>query len=220
MANERLAQHYGLTDGYGNHFRRVALDPERRRGGLLTQAGLLAMNSSGKDSNPLKRGIWLLENLLNDPPPPPPPAVPIIDLTDPEIAKMTLKERIEDHRNQPACMSCHVKIDPWGIALENYDALGLWRERVNGKPVDSTSRLFNNEPLNGMDGLKRFLLKNRQDQFVRALTHKMMVYALGRPLTFADRNGVEAIAAKVRQNGDGLATLVLQITSSELFLSK
>jgi MFS superfamily sulfate permease-like transporter len=178
------------------------------------------MNSSGKDSNPLKRGIWLLESLLNDPPPPPPPAVPIIDLTDPEIAKMTLKERIEDHRNQPACISCHVKIDPWGIALENYDALGLWREQVNGKPVDSTSRLFNNESLNGMDGLKRFLLKNRQDQFVRALTHKMMVYALGRPLTFADRNGVEAIAAKVRQNGDGLATLVLQITSSELFLSK
>jgi MFS superfamily sulfate permease-like transporter len=117
-------------------------------------------------------------------------------------------------------MSCHVKIDPWGIALENYDALGHWRERVNGKPVDSTSRLFNNESWNGMDGLKRFLLKNRQDQFVRALTHKMMVYALGRPLTFADRNGVEAIAAKVRQNGDGLATLVLQITSSELFLSK
>lgn len=220
MANERLARHYGLTDVYGNHFRRIALDPERQRGGLLTQAGLLAMNSSGKDSNPLKRGIWLLESLLNDPPPPPPPAVPIIDLTDPEIAKMTLKERIEDHRNQPACMSCHVKIDPWGIALENYDALGLWREQVNGKPVDSTSRLFNNESLDGMDGLKRFLLKNRQDQFVRALTHKMMVYALGRPLTFADQNGVEVIAAKVRQHGDGLATMVQQITSSELFLSK
>lgn len=220
LANERLARHYGLEGVYGNHFRRVSLNPGHRRGGLLTQSGLLAMNSSGEDSNPLKRGIWMLESLLNDPPPPPPPAVPVIDLADPEIAKMTLKERIEDHRNQPACMSCHIKIDPWGIAFENYDALGRWRTEVQGKPVDSTSRLFNNEKLEGIDGLKRFLLLNRQDQFVRAMTYKMMVYALGRPLSFADRNGIEAIAARVRQEGDGLATLIQQIATSELFLTK
>ena len=124
MMNERLAAHYGLSDVKGNHFRRVDLRPEHRRGGLLTQSGLLAMNSAGGDSHPLKRGVWLLESLLNDPPPPPPPAVPEIDLADPEIAKMTLKERIEDHRNHAACRSCHAKIDPWGIAFENYDALG------------------------------------------------------------------------------------------------
>ncbi len=217
MANERLASHYNVPDVFGNHFRRVNLNTGHRRGGLLTQAGLLAMNSSGEDSNPLKRGIWMLESLLNDPPPPPPPAVPEIDLTDPRIAKMTLKERIEDHRNHPACMACHSKIDPWGIAFENYDALGRWRNEIEGKPVDATSRLFNNEPLNGMDGLKRFLLKNRQDQFVRAMTHKMTVYALGRPLTFADRSGIEEITAKVRQQGDGLATLVTQVTTSKLF---
>ena len=105
FANERLAQHYGIPNVRGNHFRRVTLNPDQQRGGLLTQAGLLAMNSDGKDSHPLKRGVWMLESLLNDPPPPPPPAVPEIDLTDPEIAKMTLKERIEDHRNHAACMS-------------------------------------------------------------------------------------------------------------------
>ena len=220
MVNERLAQHYGLKNVYGNHFRRVLLTPDHHRGGLITQAGLLAMNSSGEDSNPLKRGIWLLESLLNDPPPPPPPTVPEIDLADPRIAKMTLKERIEDHRNHEACMSCHVKIDPWGIALENYDALGRWRNTVKGKPVDASSLLFNDEPLNGIDGLKRFLLKNRQDQFVQSIVHKMVVYSLGRPLSFADRADVEKITAKVRQKGDGLGTLVTEVVTSELFQSK
>jgi mono/diheme cytochrome c family protein len=220
MANERLARHYGLRDVYGNHMRKVTLKPEDRRGGLLTQAGLLAMNSDGKDSHPLKRGIWLLESLLNDPPPPPPPAVPEIDLADPEIAKMTLKQRLEDHRNHAACNSCHAKIDPWGIAFENYDALGRWRDRVNGKPVDATSVLFNNQQLDGMDGLKRFLLKNRQDQFVRAMVYKMTTFALGRPLTFADHSSIDRITADVRQQGDGLATLVRLVATSKLFRSK
>ncbi len=220
IANERLAAYYGVGDVHGNHFRKVGLNSDHKRGGLLTQAGLLAMNSSGEDSNPLKRGIWLLESLLNDPPPPPPPAVPEIDLADPEIAKMTLKERLADHRDQAACRSCHSKIDPWGIAFENYDALGRWRDEIKGKPVDASSRLFNNEPLIGMDGLKRFLLRERQDQFVRAIVHKMAVYALGRPLTFADRSGVEDITARVRQQGDGLATLIHELVTSELFQTK
>ena len=220
MANERLAIHYGLPDVHGNHFRRVKLDSSQRRGGLLTQAGLLAMNSDGTDSHPLKRGIWVLESLLNDPPPPPPPAVPEIDLADPEIAKMTLKERIEDHRNHAACRSCHAKIDPWGIAFENYDAIGRWRDQINGKPVDAVSLLFNNQKLDGMDGLKRFLLENRQDQFVRAMVHKMTTYALGRPLTFADHSSVDRITATVRQRGDGLATMIRLVATSDLFRSK
>ena len=111
VINDRLARHYDLPEVFGNEFRPVKLPLSSERGGVLTQAGLLAMNSDGKDSHPLKRGIWLLENILNDPPPPPPPAVPEIDLADPEILKLTLKERMEDHRNDPACMSCHVKID-------------------------------------------------------------------------------------------------------------
>ena len=217
FANERLAEHYELDGVYGNQFRRVQLGTKDRRGGLLTQAGLLAMNSDGKDSHPLKRGIWLLEHLLNDPPPPPPPAVPEIDLADPEIAKLTLKQRIEDHRNDTACLSCHAKIDPWGIAFENFDAVGRWRTSVRGKPVDATSTLFNGQRLDGIDGLKRFLLQNRQDQFVRAIVHKMTAYALGRPLTFADRFYVDQIVASLRKNGDGLSTMISQIVASDLF---
>lgn len=220
MANERLASHYGVSGVYGNEFRRVKLEPQHRRGGLLTQAGLLAMNSDGQDSHPLKRGIWMLESLLNDPPPPPPPAVPEIDLADPEIAKMTLKQRIENHRNQAACMSCHVKIDPWGIAFENFDAVGKWRSDIKGKPVDASSLLFNKQKLDGMDGLKRFLLEYRQDQFARALVYKMTTYALGRPLTFGDRSSVDRITADVRKQGDGLATMVKFIVTSTLFQSK
>ncbi len=220
MANERLAKHYGLSGVYGNHFRRVNLDGSFQRGGLLTQAGLLAMNSDWPDSHPLKRAIWLLESLLNDPPPPPPPAVPQIDLANPEIAKMTLKERIEDHRNHAACMSCHIKIDPWGIAFENYDALGLWREEIQGKPVDASSELFNHQTLDGMDGLKRFLLENRQDQFVQAMVTKLVTYSLGRPLVFADRADIDSITATVRSQGDGLKTMIREIVMSNLFQSR
>lgn len=217
MVNQRLAQHYRLPDVYGNHFRRVELKEDFRQGGLLTQAGVLAMNSDYPDSHPLKRAIWLLECLLADPPPPPPPAVPQIDLADPEIAKMTLKERIEDHRNHAACKSCHVKIDPWGIAFENYDALGKWRDNIRGKPVDASSQLFNGETLDGMDGLKRFLLENRQDQFMQATVQKLATFALGRPLRFEDRAEVEAITAQVRQDGDGLRTTIHAIVQSDLF---
>lgn len=219
MVNERLARHYGWPNVSGNHFRRISIGNDFRRGGLLTQAGLLTMNSDYPDSHPLKRAIWLLESVLADPPPPPPPAVPQIDLADPEIAKMTLKERIEDHRNHAACMSCHIKIDPWGIAFENYDALGRWRNEIKGKPVDASSELFNHQTLNGMDGLKRFLLENRQDQFVRALVSKLATYGLGRPLTFADRADIDVITAQVRRDGDGLKTAVKAIIQSDLFRS-
>jgi hypothetical protein len=220
LVNERLAKHYGIPNVHGNHFRRVPLDGDFKRGGLLTQAGLLSMNSDFPDSHPLKRGKWLLVSLLNDPPPPPPPAVPQIDLANPEIAKMTLKERIEDHRNHPACMSCHAKIDPWGIAFENYDAIGRWRDAVHGKPVDASSDLFNKQKLEGMSGLKLFLLENRQDQFVSAMVHKITNYALGRPLKFTDRADLDTITAEVRKRGDGLSTLLTMVATSDLFRSK
>lgn len=219
IVNERLAKHYGIDGIEGNHFRRVALPAVLQRGGLLTQAGLLAMNSDGKDSHPLKRGIWLMESLLNDPPPPPPPAVPEIDLADPRILEMTLKERIEDHRNDPACFSCHAKIDPWGIAFENYDAIGRWRDKVRGKRVDASSLLFDRYELAGVEGVKRFLLEERQDQFVRAMVHKLTTYALGRPLAFGDRAEIDEITARARKQGDGLATIITLIVTSDLFQS-
>jgi hypothetical protein len=217
LVNQRLAEFYGMDWVFGNRFQKISLPPESRRGGLLTQAGLLAMNSDGKDSHPLKRGIWLLESILHDPPPPPPPAVPAIDLADPRILKMTLKERMTDHRSDPACFSCHSKIDPWGIAFEEFDATGAWRDEINGKPVDATSRLYNQSELAGIEGLERYLLENRQDQFAQAMVHKLASYALGRPLSFADRAELERITAKLRQKGDGLRTLIQLLVESDLF---
>lgn len=217
MVNETLGKHYRLSDQtLGSDFQRISLG-EDQRGGLLTQAGLLAMNSDGKDSHPLKRGIWLLEKMLNDPPPPPPPSVPEIDLADPKIAQMTLKERMEDHRNDAACMSCHARIDPWGIAFENFDAIGSWRKEIDKKPVDASATLFNGEELNGIEGLKRYLLLNRQDQFARALVHKLSSYALGRPMSFEDYAKLEEITSQLRRGGDGLANLISLIVTNDLF---
>ena len=220
VVNAKLAQHYRIPDVHGLHFRKVALEAQHQRGGLMTGAAVLAINSDGKDSHPLKRGVWMLERMLHDPPPPPPPNVPEVDLADPEIAKMTLKERIADHRDDPACYSCHARIDPWGIAFENYDAMGSFRTTIKGKPVDATSKLFNKQPLAGMDGLKEYLLAERQDQFARAMTHKLTSYALGRHLTFADRADVEELTTQFRSRKDRLRDLVHLLVQSRIFNSK
>ncbi|MDA7889816.1 DUF1592 domain-containing protein [Akkermansiaceae bacterium] len=220
VVNERLANHYKIRDVYGPHFRKVLIKPEMNRGGILTGAAILTMNSDGEDSNPLQRGVWMLERILDDPPPPPPPNVPEVDLTDPKILQMTLKERIADHRNKPACISCHAKIDPWGIAFENYDALGIYRTKIKNKPVDATSALFNKQELAGMDGLKRYLLAERQDQFSRAIVHKMTAYALGRPLSFSDRAEIDSLALQFRKKGDRLGDLIQLIIHSSIFNSK
>lgn len=220
VVNERLAAHYRIPGVYGPHFRKVSIEPQWNRGGLLTGAGILAMNSAGKDSHPLKRGVWMLERILHDPPPPPPPNVPEVDLTDPEILKMTLKERIADHRNKSACRSCHSRIDPWGIAFENYDALGSYRTRIKDVPVDATAQLFNRQTLAGMDGLKRYLLEDRQDQLARAMVHKLTAYALGRPLSFGDHADLDRITAQFRKQGDRLGDLIHLIIHSDIFTSK
>jgi hypothetical protein len=220
VVNERLAAHYGIPKVYGPHFRKVPITPKLNRGGLLTGAAILAMNSDGKDSHPLKRGVWMLKRILHDPPPPPPPDVPEVDLTNPEILKMTLKERIADHRNKAACASCHSRIDPWGIAFENYDALGVFRTEIKNKPVDATSQLFNGQKLAGIDGLKHYLLADRQDQFAQAMVHKLTAYGLGRPLSFGDSAEVENLTAHFRRRGDGLQHLIHLIVDSNLFHSK
>ncbi len=220
MVNERLASHYQIRGVHGPHFRSVPIEPQTNRGGLLTGAAIMAMNSDGKDSHPLKRGVWMLERILHDPPPPPPPNVPEVDLTDPEILKMTLKERIADHRNKAACVSCHSRIDPWGIAFENYDALGAYRTQIKNQPVDAISELFNKQTLAGMDGLKRYLLTYRQDQFARAIVHKVTAYALGRPLSFGDRSDVDSLTAQFRKTDDRLGDLIHLVIGSRIFNSK
>ena len=220
VVNQRLAGHYGIKNVYGPHFRKVAVADNLNRGGILTNAAVLTMNSTGKDSHPLKRGIWLLEHMLHDPPPPPPPNVPQVDLTDPRILQMTQKERMADHRNNAACRSCHSKIDPWGVAFESYNAIGQYRTKIKNKPVDATSVLFNKQKLNGMQGMKKYLLTDRQDQFARAMVHKMTTYALGRPLSFSDRADIDKMTAKLRKSGDRLGDLVQLIVTSSIFHSK
>jgi hypothetical protein len=220
VVNDRLAKHYGIRDVYGPEFRSVALKAESRRGGIMTNASVLMMNSDGKDSSPLKRGIWLLERILNDPPPPAPPNVPVVDLTDPKILKMTLKERLADHRSKPACISCHAKIDPWGVAFENYDALGSYRTKIKNETVDATATLFNKKTLAGVDGLKHYLLTERQDQFAKAMVYKMTAYALGRPLSFNDRADIDDISLAFRKSGDRLDDLIGLIVSSRIFQSR
>jgi mono/diheme cytochrome c family protein len=220
VINETLARHYDIPGVYGGQFRKVAIDPGVPRGGLLTTAAVMTINSTGVDSNPLKRGVWLLENILHDPPPPPPPNVPEVDLTDPRILSMTPKERMADHRDQAACRSCHAKIDPWGLSLENYDAIGRYRTTVSGKPVDATAVLYNKQDLDGADGLKGYLLSKRQDQFARAMVHKLSSYALGRPMSFSDRGAIDQMTQELRDRGDGLRDLVSIIIQSELFRTK
>ena len=133
---------------------------------------------------------------------------------------MTLKERIADHRNRAACVSCHSRIDPWGIAFENYDAVGAYRTHIQNEPVDATSELFNQQTLAGMNGLKRYLLTDRQDQFAQAMVHKMIAYSLGRPLSFGDRVDIDNLTGQFRRNGDGLGDLIHLIISSDIFNSK
>jgi len=220
LVNERLAAHYRIPEVYGPQFRRVAIGPETHRGGLLTSAAIMTINSDGTDSHPLKRGVWMLKRILDDPPPPPPPSVPQVDLTDPEILKMSLKERIEDHRSEPACFGCHAKIDPWGIAFENYDAMGKYRTAIDNRPVDATSLLYNKQELAGILGLKEYLLVNRQDQLCRAFVDKLMTYGLGRPMSFADQEPIDRITIAWRKSGDGLKDLIRIVVLSELFNSK
>ena len=172
------------------------------------------MNADGKHSHPLKRGIWLLENILHDPPPPPPPAVPEIDLADPRILKMTLKERMADHRDDPACASCHKKIDPWGIAFENYDALGKWRSE------DSVGVLFNGDKLEGMDGLKALPAGTSAGSVCARHDQQAHFLRPGSPDEFRRSDQFGTDHGKTRREGDGLKTLIRNIILSNLFNSK
>ncbi len=190
----------------------------------------------------------MLTNLLNDPPPPPPPAVPEIDLSDPEIAKLTLKERIEDHRDHAACLSCHQKIDPWGIAFENYDGIGVWRDSTvgesgdasvaieqhqaskgkatkKGKPkkidvVDPRTELADGTEIQSLDELKTYLLENKRDQFAETLVRKLLSYSLGRYLEFTDSESVKSLTTGFRENEYRMQDLIVAIALSETFQTR
>src|SRR5262249_13133504 len=172
FVNERLARHYGIPNVYGNHFRRVTLEGESR-GGLLGQGSVLTVTSSPTRTSPVLRGKWLLENILGTPPPPPPPNVPSLKETGDSGKPASVRERMEIHRKDPVCASCHSRMDPLGFALENFDAIGRWRTADDGNTaIDPAGTLPDGTRFDGPAGLRQALLK-RSDAFVRTLTEKL-----------------------------------------------
>src|SRR4029078_7505152 len=173
--NERLAKHYGIPNVYGNRFRRVTLSPETHRGGLLRQGSVLSVTSYATRTSPVLRGVFVLKNIFGAPPPPPPPNVPALDESN-VAANLPMRERMAAHRSNPACASCHRTIDPVGFALENFDAVGRWRElEVEDQPVDATGALPGDKEFRGIDGLEEALLR-RPDLFVATLTENLLTF--------------------------------------------
>lgn len=193
--NQRLAAFYGIPNVEGSDFRRIELPPDSHRGGILTQASVLTVSSYPARTSPVIRGKWILENLLDSAPPPPPPNVPKLDETA-IGATATMRQRLEQHRSNPACKSCHARMDPLGFALENYDAIGHWRTEDGNLPIDASGALPNGQTFTGAEGLKQLLLKD-QDRFARCLASKLMTYALGRKAAPPSAKGNETFSELV-----------------------
>lgn len=235
MANAALAKHYGLEGPQSQGFERVSLVASGRPGGLLAHGAMHLANSNGEDSHPIKRAVWILERLLHDPPAPPPPNVPSIDPSDPDFAKLPVRKQLEVHREDPACGDCHRGIDPWGIALENFDAVGQWRDVVSrpegkrrrkatkateGEAVDAKTTLPGGHMVSGIEGLKAYLLTERRDQFAHAFVTKLTTYALGRSLELADEPELEKLTHEFESSGYSIKALIGEIVVSDLFRSR
>ena len=216
MLNQNLAQFYGIADVKGGHFRKVTLNADAKRGGLISQGIFLTGNSNGKQPHPIKRGAWLVSRILDDPPPPPPPNVPIIDEDDPEVAKLSIKEQLEQHRDNPSCADCHAKIDPWGLLLENYNAVGIWKHRQGA----AEATLPKDKTLEGVDELKQYILEEKGDQFTRALVQHLLRYGLGRSLSFTDREAIDEIVQQVKKDDYKFQGLLRAIITSPLFSAR
>lgn len=218
FVNGALARHYQISGVDGDGFRQVTLKPEHHRGGLLGQASILTATSNGVETQPVARGIWVLENLLGTPPSPPPPDVEPIEPDTRGVA--TIRELMAKHRNNPTCYECHRKIDPIGLSMEHYDYVGAWRERYSeSQPIDTSGELPDGTAILGTDGIKRYLL-DRPDQFTRCLTEKLLIYALGRRLSFTDRDDIDQIVAAMPKRNYGFRELIHHIVASEAFHTK
>jgi hypothetical protein len=214
MVNDRLAAHYGIAGVDGDQFRKVSLSKESPRGGLLGQASILKLTSNGTRTSPVVRGVWVLENLLGDPPSPPPPDVEPIE---PDVrGTKTIPEMLAKHREIETCNDCHQKIDPWGLALEHFDAVGAFRDVYrNLQPIDAKGQVRGSS-FDGVEEMKQVLL-DRSDLFSKALTEKLFTYALGHPLTFSERIAADDIAKANGENNDGFKDLIVEICTSPLF---
>ncbi|WP_197442808.1 DUF1592 domain-containing protein [Lignipirellula cremea] len=225
MLNRPLAEHYGLPGPRGMDFERVPLEADSIRGGLLTQGSFLLTNSNGEDSHPIRRAVWLLDRLLDNPPAPPPPDVPELDSKSPSVAGLPLKQQLEMHRAKESCNGCHRGIDPWGVAFENFDAVGQWRTIVTGRgrkpaPVDAAAVLPDGTEVAGVADLQRYLLEKQQQPFARSLAKRVLVYALGRSLELPDEAIVDELTAQFASDDYRLDQLIARIVASEPFQTK
>ena len=214
--NERLAKHYGIPGVYGSHFRRITLPPDSPRGGLLGQGSILAVTGYATRTSPVVRGKWILENLLGTPPPPPPADVPPLSEEGSDTV-LSMRERMVEHRRNPVCASCHTIMDPIGLSLENFDAIGRWRTRSAGfEPLDVEGSFPDGTTFDGAAGLRETLL-DRSDQFVRTLATKLLTYGLGRAVEYHDMPAVRAIEREAAAGGYSFSSLILGIVKSTPF---
>ena len=214
FVNSRLARHYGIPGVYGSHFRRVALADERRHG-LLGHGSVLTVTSYPNRTSPVLRGKWVLENLLGAPPPPPPPDVPSLG-EESKSKPATVRERLEQHRANPACASCHARMDPLGFALENFDPIGRWRERDGELPIDASADLPDGSTVDGPVAFRNALLA-RHEEFAGNFTEKLMTYALGRGVTYHDAPAVRAIVREAGASDYRWSDVILGIVRSVPF---
>lgn len=214
--NERLAEHYGIPGISGSHFRRVEMD-DKNRGGLIGQASIWTVTSYATRTSPVKRGKWVLENLLGSPPPPPPGAIPPLPEASKETEGLTMRQRFEQHRADPICASCHIKMDPLGFALENFDAIGKWRtHNAFGLPLDTLGEMPDGTILDGPSGLREALL-GMKDEFTRTAVQKLLVYALGRGVEYYDQPAIRRIMKESESDGYRWSSIILGIVKSTPF---
>jgi hypothetical protein len=216
FVDERLARHYGIPEIYGSRFRRVAITDEARKG-LLGQGSILALTSHAERTSPVVRGKWILENLMGLAVPPPPPNVPPLKEAEAGEKPKTMREQMAAHRASAVCASCHKTLDPIGFALENFDAVGAWRTREAGNPVDAKGELADGAQVDGVVALRKALL-SRPELFVTTLTEKLLTYALGRGLDYRDMPEVRKIVHGAAQNHDRFSSLILGVAHSAPFL--
>ena len=213
MANETVAGYYGLGDKVESGFKFEPIKPGRADlGGVLTEAAIMAGLSDGRESNPVKRGAWLARKIISEPPADPPPNVPALKADNAH----TLRERIEQHRNQPGCRQCHSKMDPWGIAMEEYDAGG----RLKTKPADAHSTLPDKSEVSGANDLKRYLAEDRVDQVAYSVLRHLATYGTGRTLTYNELCVLRDDEAKLKANGYRMGDMVRFVATSKMFLEK
>jgi hypothetical protein len=228
MLNEPLAKHYEIEGVYGQAVQKVTLPADKHRGGLLSQASILLINSTGADSHPVRRAVWIRDRLLNDPPAPPPPNVPSLQDADPKFHELSVREQLEIHRTQESCNRCHKNIDPWGIALENFDAVGRWRTETTRKvgdetkpfPVNSTETLPGGHVVEGVDGLKKHLVNDQKQAFAASLVSRLLTYALGRTLELGDQDAVQLISQQLESDDFRMNRLIHHIVNSVPFQTK